>query len=60
MPVDVSTALPDLDLQSQALLTVDTGDPGALITQMVIHVSQDIPPALLATLPQLLAVEPNT
>jgi hypothetical protein len=55
MPTDVATSLPDLDLRDQSILTVDTGDPNAIITSLVIHVSQDIPAEALALLPPLLA-----
>jgi hypothetical protein len=43
MPVDVSAPMPDLTLEESSILTIDTGDPGAVITQVVIHVSQEIP-----------------
>lgn len=45
---NVSTALPDLSLEEQAILTVDTLDAGAVITSLVIHFTQDIPRELLA------------
>jgi hypothetical protein len=47
MPTDVSAPLPDLDLRDQSLMTVDTGDPNAIITSLVIHVSQQAPDDLL-------------
>jgi hypothetical protein len=59
MPTDVSAPLPDLDLRDQSILTVDTGDPNAIITSLVIHVSQDIPAEALALLPPLLAYLPT-
>jgi len=55
VPTDVSAPLPDLDLRDQSILTVDTGDANAIITKLVIHVSQDIPAEALAQLPPLLA-----
>ena len=59
MTTDVSAPLPDLDLRDQSILTVDTGDAAAIITSLVIHVAQDIPPDALALLPPLLAILPT-
>jgi hypothetical protein len=39
----ISAPLPDVDLRSSSIVTVDAGDPNAVITQLVIHVSQDLP-----------------
>ncbi len=40
---DVSAPLPDLTWPDQATITVDTGDANAVITGLVIHLSQDVP-----------------
>lgn len=53
MATDVSTALPDLTLDSNATLEVDTGDANAIITSLVIHVSQDIPQEALDAIGQM-------
>jgi len=55
MATDVATSLPDLDLRDQSILTVDTGDANAIVTRLIIHVSQDIPVEVLGLLPPLLA-----
>lgn len=34
---DTSTSLPELDLAPTATITVDTGDPAAIVTQLVIY-----------------------
>jgi hypothetical protein len=47
MATDVSTALPDLTLDSNATIEVDTGDVNAIITSLVVHVSQDAPQDVL-------------
>lgn len=47
MPVDISAPLPDLQLRDQSVLEVDTGDPGAVITQLVIHLAQGVPEDVL-------------
>ncbi len=59
MTDDVSAPLPDLDLREQSILTVDTGDDDAVVTQLVIHVSQDAPASAFATLPPLLNQTPS-
>lgn len=41
MAVDVATALPQLDLDANAILTVTLDDAGALITQLIVHGWQD-------------------
>lgn len=43
MANDVSAPLPDLTLERKSILTVDTGDANASITQLVIHFAQDVP-----------------
>ena len=57
----VSAPLPALDLDSNATLTVDTQDPLAIVTQVVVHLTQDVPetaitpepvPPILAYVPQ--------
>lgn len=48
--VVVSAPLPDLDLEVRSVLTVDTGDPFALVTALVIHVAQDTPDEVLKQL----------
>ena len=53
MATDVSTALPDLTLDSNATIEVDTGDVNAIITSLVIHVSQNIPSDLLGLLDEI-------
>jgi hypothetical protein len=53
MATNVSAPLPDLNLEEQSILTIDTGDPGAVITEVVIHVSQEIQ-GLEQVLPSLL------
>lgn len=58
MADDVSAPLPDLDLKEQSILTVDTGDNNAVITQLVIHLSQDAPPEAVASLTPLLTFTP--
>ncbi len=40
---DLSAPLPDLDWPDQAVITVDAGDSSAVITGLVIHLSQDVP-----------------
>ncbi len=37
MAVDVSTALPQLDLKENTLITVTLDDPGAVITKFTLH-----------------------
>jgi Mg2+/Co2+ transporter CorB len=55
MATDVSAPLPDLTLEEQSLLVIDTGDNAATITGLVIHVSQDVPdlPTKIQLLPPL-------
>lgn len=62
MPTFVSAPLPDLDLEEQSVITVDTGDALAVITGMVVHFTQDVPdvPLKIALLPPLLVHEPQT
>lgn len=56
----ISSALPDLDLEEQSLLIVDSGNPAAVITSMTIHFTQDVPqqPLQISLLPALLVHEP--
>jgi hypothetical protein len=56
----LATGLPDIDWPDQAIITVDTGDAAALVTTFTIHLSQDVPPELLAELPPLFASVPTT
>lgn len=48
MADNLAAPLPDLSLEELAVITVDAGDPGAVITSLVIHFTQDVPRALLA------------
>lgn len=41
MATDVATALPQLDLDANAILTVTLDDSGASITQLIVHGWQD-------------------
>ncbi len=43
MANDVSGPLPDLDWPNEAILHVNAGDSSAVITGLVIHLSQDVP-----------------
>jgi len=47
MSSDPSVGLPDIDWPDQAIIAVDTGDANAVITSMVIHLSQDTPEDLI-------------
>lgn len=58
MPTDVSAPLPDLNLRDQSILTVDSGDAAAIITRIVVHLSQDLPAAAIKQLPPVLANVP--
>lgn len=51
MADDISAPLPDLDWPDQAIIHVDAGDPDAVITAFVIHLSQDVPEELLTVPP---------
>ncbi len=59
MTDDLSAPLPDLDWPDQAVITVDAGDPNAVITSLVIHLSQDVPEDVvkIALIPPVLAHE---
>lgn len=57
MPVDVSASLPQLDLLPGTTLTVTLDDPGAIISQLVVHGWQELPAADLPLPSPLLAVE---
>jgi hypothetical protein len=56
MPTDVATTLPQLDLRDQSIVTVTLDDPGAVITQLVLHCWQQLPGDTLPTVQPLLAV----
>jgi len=45
---NVAAPLPDLSLEDEAIITVDAGDAGSVITSMVIHFTQELPRELLA------------
>lgn len=60
MPEDVSAPLPDLSLKDKTIIEVDTGDPGAVVTGLVIHVSQSIPDGALPSLLPLLTYRPGS
>ncbi len=59
MADDISAPLPDLNLKDKSILTVTTGDPNAIIDSMVIHLSQELPPAAVVSLPPLLTYGPG-
>lgn len=40
---NVATPLPDITWPDQAVITVDSGDNNALVSSVVIHLSQDVP-----------------
>jgi hypothetical protein len=58
MPVDVSTALPQLDLPALAIVTVTLDDPSAVITSLNAHGWQTIPPGAPAPSSELLVLQP--
>jgi hypothetical protein len=37
MPTDIATTLPQIELGPGASVTVDTGDPGAIVTGLVVY-----------------------
>lgn len=43
MATRIKSAFPDLDWPDQAIISVDAGDASAVITGVVIHLSQDVP-----------------
>ncbi len=51
MSDDVSAPLPDLDWPNEAILHVNVGDSSAVITGLVIHLSQDVPEDLVPVKP---------
>lgn len=58
---DVSTSLPQLDLQPNSVLTVALSDPAAKVTLLNVHGWQKAPPPpALASLPPLLAHTPDS
>lgn len=52
---NVSAPLPDLSLEEETIITVNSGDPGAIITQLVIHFTQDVPELPTPLPPQIRA-----
>lgn len=61
MPTFVSAPLPDLAMEESSRIVVDAGDPGAVITSMVIHFMQNVPIEALTIplLPPTLVHEPR-
>ncbi len=61
MPADLSAPLPDLDWPNEAILHVNAGDSSAVITGLVIHLSQDVPQEAikLNTIPPVLVSKPS-
>lgn len=61
MTTALAAPLPDLDLASFVTLTVDAGDPNAVITAFTIHVSQTVPdtPETISLIPPILAHLPT-
>ncbi len=51
MATRIKGPFPDLDWPDQAIITVDAGDSSAVITGLVIHLSQDVPEDVLAVPP---------
>ena len=47
MATRLKSAFPDLDWPEQAIIAVDAGDASAVITGLVIHLSQDVPEDVL-------------
>jgi hypothetical protein len=58
MPADVSAPLPQLDLREFAIVSVEIDDPGAVITSIVVHGWQQLPPGAVADLPAILTLQP--
>ena len=56
----VSAPLPDLELATTCSITVDTGDPAAIITRIIVHLSAEIPEGAIEEQPVtvILAHEP--
>ncbi len=57
MATRIKGPFPDLDWPDQAIITVDAGDSNAVITGLVIHLSQDVPEDVppIALIPPVLA-----
>ncbi len=51
MPARIKASFPDLDWPDQAIITVDAGDTGAVITSWTIHLAQDVPEELVPEQP---------
>lgn len=47
MATRLKSSFPDLDWPDQAIISVDAGDASAVITSLVIHLSQDVPAEIL-------------
>ncbi len=62
MATRIKGPFPDLDWPNQAIITVDAGDSSAVITGLVIHLSQDVPEDLppVALVPPVLAHQHGT
>lgn len=62
MATTIDGPLPDLTLETTAFLAIDAGDTSAVITRVVIHVSQEAPePEIVeAVVPPLFAYGPST
>jgi hypothetical protein len=58
MPTDVSSPLPQLDLREFSIVSVTLDDPGAVITQLVAHGWQQLPPGAVQDLPAILTLQP--
>lgn len=59
MPANVSTPLPQLDLAEGTTVTVELDDAAAIVTGLVIHGWQELPPPELPPVPVALAHEPQ-
>ncbi len=61
MATRIKGPFPDLDWPDQAIITVDAGDSSAVITGLVIHLSQDVPQEAikLDTVPPVLISQPS-
>ncbi len=44
----ISAPLPELDWNELSIISVDTGNASAKITELVIHLSQDVPVAAVS------------
>lgn len=61
MPLLVSAPLPELDWPTLTVISVDAGDPGAVVESLIILVSEDAPglPDNFPILDPLLAYGPD-